>query len=84
MPLSLRTRLKVKNARGIFKVCCTVHEGNERMVSTFAHLSSAHSAGTGASVKCIMTPLTAPFRSHTVNTLLKEYADRAKEIKTPP
>eukprot|EP00976_Prorocentrum_cordatum_P067532 1178782-Prorocentrum_minimum.AAC.2 len=30
-PLSLRTRLKVKNPRGIvFKVCCTVHEGHKR------------------------------------------------------
>eukprot|EP00976_Prorocentrum_cordatum_P085931 1186294-Prorocentrum_minimum.AAC.2 len=30
MPVSLRTRLKVKNARGILKVCCTVREGRER------------------------------------------------------
>eukprot|EP00959_Pyramimonas_sp_CCMP1952_P083527 1746277-Pyramimonas_sp.AAC.1 len=27
---SLRTRLKVKNTGGIFKVCCTVHEGHKR------------------------------------------------------
>eukprot|EP00976_Prorocentrum_cordatum_P110958 1195291-Prorocentrum_minimum.AAC.7 len=27
--MSLRTRLIVKNTRGIFKVCCTVHEGRE-------------------------------------------------------
>eukprot|EP00976_Prorocentrum_cordatum_P088602 1187388-Prorocentrum_minimum.AAC.2 len=28
-PVSLRTRLKVKNTRGIFRVCCTVHEGHK-------------------------------------------------------
>eukprot|EP00959_Pyramimonas_sp_CCMP1952_P322062 6739179-Pyramimonas_sp.AAC.1 len=26
----LRIRLKVKNSRGIFKVCCTVHKGHKR------------------------------------------------------
>eukprot|EP00959_Pyramimonas_sp_CCMP1952_P050291 1051072-Pyramimonas_sp.AAC.2 len=29
-PASLRARPKVKNTRGIFKVCCTVHEGCNR------------------------------------------------------
>eukprot|EP00976_Prorocentrum_cordatum_P019340 392233-Prorocentrum_minimum.AAC.1 len=27
---SLGTRLKAKNTRGVFKVCCTVREGHKR------------------------------------------------------
>eukprot|EP00959_Pyramimonas_sp_CCMP1952_P472254 9499750-Pyramimonas_sp.AAC.1 len=58
--VSLRTRLKVKITRGIFKVCRTVHEGHKRP-KRWSYHRCEHPGLPGASSVCnVLVPWTNP------------------------
>eukprot|EP00976_Prorocentrum_cordatum_P035450 720749-Prorocentrum_minimum.AAC.1 len=47
-PVSLGTRLRVKNTRDIFKVCCTVHEGHKRPKRGVPNVANTRGARRGS------------------------------------